>query len=308
MKESMKGELVRFVTKDGILLHGFLIRHDGGRRHRDVVIHIHGLNGNFYRSLLAWELADSYVKSGYDLLAINTRGANTIATLYRKGKKGKKGWQRRWGGTAVERFEDCVHDIGGAVDFCRRMGYKHIVLQGHSTGCQKSVYYQAKKNDKRVSAVVLLAPADDLNSNKKSMKRRFAPALKVALKLSKNKDPLKQMMPPGIYNSPVSASRFLSFSDERRTEAQIFDYAKGEFRLFRRIKTPILAIFGSKEEYRTMPVSKYLDMLKRASKSRHFTALEIKGADHGFRGKEEELARAVVSWLDHLHYSIRSFL
>lgn len=304
MKSSIKGELVRFLTKDHILLHGFLARYDG-RRHRDVIIHLHGLDGNFYRSRLVWVLAEFYVKNGYDFLALNTRGANTVATVYKK--KGN-GFDYFSGGTALEKFEDCVYDVGGAVDFCRKLGYKGMILEGHSTGCQKAVYYQAKKNDGRVSAIILLAPADDLNINKKNLGKRFANSLKIASKLAKNKNPLKQMMPPGIYDSLISADRFLSFADPGRPEAQIFDYVDGRFKLFRKIRTPMLAIFGSEEEYKTMSVHKYLKMLKNASTSKHFASLEIPGADHGFNGKEQELAKEIISWLDHLHYSIRSFL
>jgi hypothetical protein len=183
-----------------------------------------------------------------------------------------------------------------------------MILEGHSTGCQKAVYYQAKKNDKRVSAIILLAPADDLNINRKTLGKRFANSLRIASKLAKKKSPLSQMMPLGIYSSPISANRFLSFADPKHPEAQIFNYVDGRFKLFGKVKTPMLAIFGSEEEYRTMPVSKYLKMLKNASTSKHFASLELPGADHSFNGKEQELGKEVIAWLDHLHYSIKSFL
>lgn len=291
MKESMRGELVRFVTPDNVMLHGFLVRQDSNRRD-SVIINVPGLGGCFYRSNVNWELAERFAAAGRDFFAINTRGSSMAdKVMWRKGRK----WETRTGGMAFEKFEDCIFDIKGAVDWCWKRGYRRIVLQGHSTGCQKSTYYMAKTKDRRVSAIVLLAPADDLNIQKKELGKRFARSVAIARRLTRNKK--QQLMPPGFYNMMISASRYLSVADEKRAEAQLFDYAAGEFRLFRTVKIPVLAIFGSDEEYRTMPVSRYLKMLEKASGSKSFGAVEIKGANHGFKGKEKELGKAVLDWL-----------
>ena len=39
-------------------------------------------------------------------------------------------------------------------------GYDEIILEGHSYGCNKVVYYYTKKKDEIIKKIVLLAPRD----------------------------------------------------------------------------------------------------------------------------------------------------
>lgn len=295
MDRSLDGRLIHFEATDKVSLEGFIS--EPSSRRKGIVVHIHGLTGNFHRTTLFWELANLYNRNGYALFSINTRGANIIQRLPKK--KGKK-TEKFLAGTAFERFEHCAYDIEGAVRYCRKQGYRNIILQGHSTGCQKAVYYQAKRKDGRIKALVLLAPGDDLNIQKQILGRKFDRAIEVARRLAKRKELPRTIMPYEYYPGIIGADRFLSFSDENRTEAKIFDYHSGRFSLFRRIKTPIATFFGDQEEYSTMPIEKYLFMLEKASNSREFRPYLIKGGNHGFFGKEKELGETVVNWLNSL--------
>ena len=42
-------------------------------------------------------------------------------------------------GTRYEIFEESIYDIDGAVDKAINLGYKRIVLLGHSYGCNKII-------------------------------------------------------------------------------------------------------------------------------------------------------------------------
>ncbi len=290
--KEISGNLITYTAIDGTELQGFLVK--SKKKTNKVVIHVHGLTGNFFRSLPTRKIIPFYLTAGYDFLSINTRGHDIVSWLVKvKGKK-RKGFSA---GTAFEKFEDCVKDIGGIVDFVAKKGYKNIVLQGHSTGCQKATYYVYKIRDKRVSSIVLLAPADDYNVDKKKLGKKWKPAVKLARKLAK-KNP-NSLMPLGMTNDELfSAQRFLSLSDKSRVEARIFDYEVGSLKEFSNITCPILAIFGSKEQYRTKPVRIYLDQLKIATKSKKFQGVEIKGANHSFQDHEQALALSVVNWLN----------
>ncbi len=287
----LSGELISFLTHDKLLLSGFLTR--SKRPTKNVIIHIPGMTGSFYDNFTL-NLAKLYKNSNCDFLAISTRGSNIVESFDKK--KGKK-WKYKTIGMALEKFEKCIYDIEGAIELCKKLGYKKIFLQGHSTGCQKITYYQAKRNDARVNALILLAPADDLNINKKTYGKRFSRLVKTAKKLSRKKDPLQRFMPTDS-GKLISAERFLSFADEKNTEAQLFDYVGGRFKLFRKIKVPIIAVFGSREQYRTMPVSRYLRMLQKASISKKFTSIEIAGANHGFKKKEKMLVERILKRLE----------
>lgn len=289
---NLKGELVSFISKDKLILNGFLFH--STQPSKGVIIHIHGMTGSFYDTF-TMNIATRFAKSGFDFFPINTRGANKVESFEGEGRR-----KDETIGTVFEDFKKCIYDIEGAIDFCRKRGYKKIVLQGHSTGCQKITYYQAVKNDKRVSALILLAPADDINLARKKFGKKLPIMIKIAKRLLKKKHPYQRLMPFGIYGGLISAERFLSFADEKNAEAQLFDYIEGKLSLFRKIRIPILAIFGSKEQYRTMPVAKYLEMLRNATKSKKFNSLKIKGANHSFGKTERILVERILNWLENL--------
>ena len=39
------------------------------------------------------------------------------------------------------KFTDCLLDIEGAINYAKEKGYKDIILEGHSYGCNKVIYY-----------------------------------------------------------------------------------------------------------------------------------------------------------------------
>ena len=66
---------------------------------------------------------------------------------------------------------------------------------------------------------------------------------------------------------------------------------------FRRVKCPVLAVFGDQEEFAAIPPADMLAILRKKSGSRRFDDWLIPGADHGFHGLETELAEAVCRWV-----------
>ncbi len=98
--------------------------------------------------------------------------------INKKRKKTKVDYARIGGGS--EEFKDCIFDIKAVVDFLSKKGYKKIVLQGHSLGCQKTTFYKYKTKDKRIKSLILLAPVDDIAFIKSALKDKYKKALKTA--------------------------------------------------------------------------------------------------------------------------------
>ncbi len=293
MNDQIKGELISFKTKDGLILNGFLVR--ARTKSSKAVIHIHGLEGTFYRSHLAKVLAKKLAGNGFNFLSIELRGSYTSLGIRRKTGK-KLTWFS--GGGGFEKFEECIYDISGAIRFLNGMGMKKIYLEGHSTGCQKITYYQYKKKDRRVKALVLLGPADDYNIEKRALGRKFNQAVKDANTLYK-KDKYATM-PKKYLKRIFGAGRFLSISDQRFVESRIFNYELPKLVEFNNVRRPVLVIFGSKDESATRPVNEHMEILKRDSGSTRFDHSIIKGADHGFTDKENKTANLILKWLDRI--------
>ena len=280
-----KGELVEFQTPDGFLLHGFLI----GRRTRMCIICLHGMTSNFYSaSKRNAEIAKKLDREGISVFAMNTRGHDLVSSLSYK----KPG---RWGklvGTDYERFEDCLYDISGAMKALGEIGFRKFVLLGSSTGCQKIVYYQWKKSDRRVVGLILLSPGDDYNINRKRLGQKFDSVVSHCKSLVKTGHGLEtdKTIPLGF-----GAKRFLSFADPANAEARLFNY-DGDMREFSKIKIPICAVFGSEDESIVKSAEEYFRILKERTNSRDFVHATVSGAGHSFRGYEGKVSDIIADF------------
>ena len=97
---------------------------------------------------------------GTAVLVFNNRGHDTIVNVPTTGKKCLKA------GAAHEKFTDSADDIQGAINFARKQGVKSIFLAGHSTGCQKSVYWASGKKGRGAKGMILLAPMSDYSAHR----------------------------------------------------------------------------------------------------------------------------------------------
>lgn len=278
------GRVIRFLTKDNVRLNGILYSKSSTK---NCIVYLHGMGGSMI-SGISFGLAQNLGKD-ISLFSFNNRGHDTVSSFSRfNGKKRK----RFTAGLNFEKFEDSVYDISGAIDALSKLGYRKFVLCGSSTGCQKAAYYQYKTQDKRVSALVLLGPADDYNLHRKELGKRYGNLLAECKRLIKSGK--SDAIPDPALG--FSAQRLDSQLNPKRTEARMFDY-NGDLREFGSIKAPVLAVFGSNEEFKLMPIKRYLELLDVRSNSVRFRGLIIDGAGHSFEGKEKELSKEVYSWL-----------
>lgn len=255
-------------------LDGFWVH--GPRPKRRLLIIVHGMGSNFYRSRFKKEIMRQAGKSPFDVLSFNNRGSEQAV--------------------ATEKFTYCMADIDAAMRFGRRHGYRSFVLLGHSTGCQKITYFQAMRRSASVDALVLAGLGDDLAICRRDLGRAYHRWLKRARRLvatGRGKTIL-----PRMYLG-FSARRFLSIADPRQLEARLFDFS-GPMSHFRKITRPVLAIWGDREEYACLPVRKMGSILREKSRSRNFGLIIVPGANHGFHGKEQKAVRAIFGWLRRL--------
>jgi pimeloyl-ACP methyl ester carboxylesterase len=276
--------LVRAHTRDGVWLDG-VIGEPRGRRNV-ALVWVHGLGSSFYSGQpLIRELAGRLNAAGLAYLKLNTRGHDSVM---RAGG--------RLGGAAFERFGDCVQDIRAMITFARQAGYKRVILAGHSTGANKVLHYAARVRDRRVSGLILLGPVADAAAEAKriggrELRRRLAVTARIA-----RRDP-RELVPRafGLW----SAQRYLSLYRPGGTE-DVFPYYRpdGRWTALRRLRLPIAAILGSRDEYLDRPAGEVLEAFaENAVSTRSFTGIVIPGGRHSFQLREAELARAVVGWI-----------
>ncbi|MEM3841601.1 MAG: DUF1749 domain-containing protein [Candidatus Micrarchaeaceae archaeon] len=287
----MLADIVSFTASDGLLLYGAL--YEPKAASKNAILYLHGLGGAFYGASVD-KLAKSAISLGIAVFSIQQRGSYVIESFEYKGG----GRKELLAGSAVERFEDSIKDIRGALEFLKSRGYTNVILAGKSTGCQKAVYYVYKSKDRSVKGIILLSPVDDYNYDLKNYGgiKEMEKRIKVAKRLSKAS---KGALMPSKIMSPgqriISAERFLSTSDPARAEGRIFNYSLPKLREFSLIKVPVLVAFGSKDEYLVIPPSKALEIL-RANAGGSFSSFVVKGAGHSLFAGSYFPSNRICSW------------
>jgi len=289
----MKYPIVQVKTRDGLSLHGLYLHNDGNDT---VFINIHGTASNFYEEDFIEVFADAFLPKGISILSTNSRGTG-VYDAYQKS------------GAAVEKFENCLIDIDAWIEFVIAAGYRTIVLSGHSLGTEKVVYYMSRgKYSDKVSAVVLLAPADSYGSHRihngdnNPRRAEVEELLQEAQQLIERHDG-DTFLPRDAYGShdgimPKSAE---SFVDSLGPSSKILDalpFATRKLDAYAHITVPILVAIGDQEEYTALSIRDALQLMM--SENNKTEAHQIEHCDHDFQGKEKELSGIVLKFIEKL--------
>lgn len=293
-------KFVEFSTSDGLMLPGLLYEAKGSKK---AVIYLHG-NGSssvFYDEKEHTDLSEQLNKKSISLLKFNNRGAHIIKRL--NVSKGTK-VERLPYGCAFEIIKECVLDIDGAVKYLQGLGYKELYLMGASTGANKICVYNHYKSQNIFNKFVMICGGDDtgiyysLLGDKKFWKLLYESKEKIAKR--KGEDLIKSLLPDEIFS-------YKGFYDIANPDGDYncfpFLEALGKaklskkplFRYFKEIKKPSLLVYGQQDEFAWGDVPKVVDILKKIQPK--FDYEIIKDADHGFTGKNKELAEIVTSWI-----------
>jgi len=282
--EEFEGLLTLFSVGDTIKTTGFLVKSPG----KDVVVFIHGMGGNFYKEGF---LRSAYIlkKMGISYFSFNTRGAEIV-----KDFRDVEG-NHHLMGTAFEKFEDCIKDIEGALNYLQSFGYENIHLMGHSTGCQKILYYAYKTRDERIKSLIHISPANDYEIWKNYLGEDFEKIVKLAQNMLDRGEGDRLLIP--LYEKTGdlwSAHRFLSFSSQNNWEARMFNYEN--LSIFSQVKIPTFVALGTEDKYFFRPVKWYANKLKDAYRGEKLR-IEIMPGDHSFHGYEEELFHRILNFI-----------
>lgn len=288
----MTTEVISFSTQDKLVLNGLWF---GGSRAKTVFIFVHGLTSSCFSN---HALLEPLMNESTAALYFNNRGCGKISKFKKIDKRKASGSRSVFIGEAHEIFTDCIHDIEGAVRLARSRGAQKIFLVGHSTGCQKSVYYLSQKGkQKNIAGVILLSPVSDYASA-----HTFFPAesLKKAQTIAEElvrAGKSHKLLPEEIWPSLHDAQRFLSLYTPESKE-EVFSYAQPEkpTKTYKSIKIPQLVIFGDEDVFIDRPLTHIIEWFKRNSRKITTTIRTIPRGDHSFSGEEPSIARHINQW------------
>lgn len=285
----MNYPVVSVKTKDGLDLEGLLFE---PQNHTDLIkIHVHGTSGSFFFNAYYEKLINSSLELGISHLTTNNRGAGVYEV--------EKGTMPH--GASLERFEDCVLDIDSWIEFALAKGYKRVILEGHSFGTEKSVYYMNRGTyADKVIAVILMGFSDNVGTQQKYEKKignSYFDEANALVKQGKGEYLLADM--GGLAGEmPISAQTYLNFFSPDSENSKALPLRQGkDLVFFQNIKVPVLGVIGDNYdgEYTIIPIEEAVELLK--SENKLAEAYQIKDCDHGFNGKEQEVIDVIADFL-----------
>jgi pimeloyl-ACP methyl ester carboxylesterase len=277
--------LVRLRTGDGVWLDGVIA--EPRRRRGAALIWVHGLGSAFSSGQpLIRELSTRLNAAGIGYFKFNNRGHDVVA-----------GRGKHLAGAAFERFGQSIEDIRAMIEFAVKRGYRRVILAGHSTGANKVLHYAARTRDRRVIGLVLLGPISDIAAEIKRIRgRELRHRVAIAERIAR-KDP--EALVPRAWGF-WSARRYISLYRPGEAE-DVFPYYRRDARwaALRRVRAPVAAIVGSRDEYLDRRPAELIAALERhATRARSFTGIVLPGARHGFQGRERGLGQAILRFIE----------
>ena len=141
-------QIVQVQSKNDIVDSGALFAPPKDAAKPIAVIWIHGWGVNFYSPTYV-AISRALAKRGYTTITGNTRMHDLGNVEAWRGEKRIRGGGY-WGVASEE-----VRDLAAWVDFAEGLGFKQVLLVGHSAGATAVRTYQAQTQDTRVVGVVL---------------------------------------------------------------------------------------------------------------------------------------------------------
>ncbi len=281
--------IVKIPMPAKVSLHGIWL---GSSRAKRAIVWVHGLGSSAFSML---HIVEKLVNKDTAVLTFNNRGHDVISRLSTK-KKGKP----RYGGAAHEVFTECVDDIDGAIRFAKKQGAKEIYLAGHSTGCQKSIYWAAKKGQ-GVKGIILLAPVSDWAAEmKRTGKKKILRAVAAARQLVK-KGKKHELLPSGLWHSPIDAQRLLSLCTPESVE-EIFPYSLPMKKptTLQKVRVPILVLWADRDEFSDKSSKVIAQWFTENAQSPKSAVHVIPKVGHSFKRGEVEVSRIIKRWLSQI--------
>lgn len=290
---------IDFLATDGIVLNGFL--YQPKEITKKVILAVHGMSSNCFK-----ERDDIIAKTaneeGISYFCFNNRGSELVKYI-RKNINEKK--EKTLGGTSYEDVLESYEDIVGAILKLKELGYEDIYLQGHSLGCTKIVYtYHELKEDedellKSIKGIILLSLIDIPGTLRIYLRDKLA----TYIDLAQEKEVAglgKELMPKDAFIHPISVKTFLRYAKNNQ-EIDFAQYGKDtQLKKLNEIEVPLFMRWGNVNEMILQKADELVDIVSNILQNPEKDIDYIDGADHGYAGKEEILAKQIIHFIQRI--------
>ncbi len=286
-------------TEDGLELMGF--HYDPGNRDVCVLL-THGMAGNFIENDFASILGEELSNNGIGFIYAHNRGYSLINDISTNEKKSDGSAKIKRIGVVYERFEESVFDLDAWYQEVKKLGYKKIIISGHSLGANKVIHYNFKKQPE-FDGLILLSPPDMVGNAKEAGKSKVYKELLLEAQKNIIEGNPRKLLSKELWDwYPISSQTFLDIGTDFGPADNLPLMRNSEhFPELESIKAPILAIMGEFDDIAIKTLKEDMDLIAEKSiRTISFTKKFIPGANHGYEGQENILAKEIISWVNNL--------
>ena len=273
-------DLLYEYTDDNLMLQGTYF--DSNKK--DIcILFVHGQAQSILENEFAYKWGKYFSSNGISFLYGHNRGYDFINCMF------DRNGNFVYNGATFELFEDSLKDIQVWVNKIRKLGYKKIILLGHSFGCNKALYYLSKyQND--IDGVIF-ASAPDMVGITKLEEPNFDELYNESINCDENKI-LSKLVCGTDY---ISAKTFINQTTEN-TPIDNFPLERNPetFEQLSKISIPILSFCGS-DEYPTYLKQELLK--EKATSCSDYSFKIVENTNHFYVNKEDEVSEMIKQWV-----------
>lgn len=282
-------EIIRVKTPRGIELKGAMW---GSDRMNTVVIMMSGICSNVFQNDLLISTGGLLNKNNIAFIAGHAMDAFSCIA-YSDFSTGKQ----KYTGVVYDDFSLVYEDVEAYVKFARDLGFKNIILAGHSLGSNKIIHYLGNTSDNFVDYFIVSAPVDLAHWFE------VMPNVKECIELAKKfvDENRGTEILPYLFGgfSPMSAETVLSFYNAFNLKNCPVISNNGETASLFNIKVNGSFVIGEKDSLTDGNPEGF--MVKLNSYCKHperNQVIVIPDASHIFYGKDKEYAQTILECVE----------
>lgn len=278
-------EIIKVNTKRGLELKGALF---AAKTFDTVLIMITGICSNIFQNELLYSTAKLLEENSIATIIGHTHDSFSCFA-YTDHSTGKQ----KISGTFDDEFSMAYSDVEAYIEYARKLGFKKIILAGHSLGSNKIINYLGNTKDDFIDYFIISSPVDIMHW------WSVMPNVDICFNTAKEwiKDGRGDDILPFLFGgfSPMKAKTVIDFYKADNLKNCPVLSKKGEIKSLYNMKPNGVFIIGSKDSVIGDNPKNFMEQLNAWTKNPNTNiVIEVPGASHIFYGKHDIYAKTVL--------------
>lgn len=282
-------EIIKVKTPRGLELKGAMF---GDTSSDTVLVMITGICSNVFQNELLYSTGKLLSKSGIACIIAHAHDSFSCFA-YTDFSIGKQ----RHAGVFNDDFSKVYEDVESYVKYAKELGFKKIILGGHSLGSNKIIHYLGNTPDDFVDYFIISCPVDIMHW------WRVMPNIDKCFDMAKSwvEEGRGDDILPFLFGgfSPMTANTVLGFYNADNLKNCPVLSGEGETQSLYNIKPNGSFIIGSRDSVTGESPKRFMETLNSRTRNPEGNrVIEVQGASHIFYGMHDDYARIVLDCID----------